>query len=490
MPEIKPFWHNFIAGKWVEGASGRRIVVENPATGAPLAEIARAETADVDRAVEAALSCVRSGALTNVRPANRGRILIEIGRILRSRLEPIAHIVCLDAGKSITQARWEVEGAARYFEYYGGLADKIEGRYIPLGANYVDYVIPTPFGVSAQIIPWNFPIEMAARSVAPALAAGNAVVLKSSELDPLSVCVLAEVCQEAGLPDGALNVICGYGNEAGAALALHKKVNQIVFTGSVATGQSILHAAAQNIVPCVVELGGKSAGIVFSDADLNAVLESTRWGTFFNCGQVCSAMSRLLVEHTLYKEVTDRVAAMISEFSMGPGIDDNFITPLISGAQLDRVEGLCLTTAQQGNQPLLGGRRREGTGYFMNPTLFAGLDPSTKIAREEVFGPVLCIMPFRDEDEAVRIANETDYGLVAGVFTSDLDRATGVAERLEAGQVFVNEWFAGGVETPFGGMKKSGFGREKGQEALANYYQSKNVAIRRLKSRIENPRTL
>ncbi len=478
---IAPYWRNFIGGQWVDAANGGRIAVEDPATGERIAEIARGEAADVDRAVAEARRCVDSGALSAMRPSARGHLVQEVGRRLRARIDEIAPILTLESGKNLTQARTEIEGSAAYFEYYGGLAAGIEGRYIPLGDGYVDYVVPTPFGVSAQIVPWNFPLEMAARSIAPALAAGNAAVVKSPELDPLAVALLGEICAEVGLPDGAVNVVCGYGHDAGAALTAHPGVDQIVFTGSVETGRKILHAAAERIVPAVVELGGKSAGIVFPDADLDAVTESAKWGIYFNSGQVCSAMSRLLVHRSVKDEVVERIAAMTEGLSMGPGLDENFITPLISAEQLDRVEGYALSGAQQGARAVTGGRRAPGrAGHFMQPTVFTEVTPEMRIAAEEIFGPVLSIIAYDDEEQALAIANGTPFGLAAGLFTADLDRAHRVAHRLEAGQVFVNEWYAGGIETPFGGFKTSGIGREKGQEALGNYYQSKNIGIRRL----------
>jgi acyl-CoA reductase-like NAD-dependent aldehyde dehydrogenase len=480
---LKPYWRNFIGGVWADGAAGNRIPVENPASGQQIAEIARAGPEDVERAVAAARACVDSRALQDMRPAERGRKVVEVAGLLRARIDEISRVLCLDSGKNISQARMEVEGSARYFEYYGGLADKIEGRYIPLGGDYVDYVVPVPYGVSAQIVPWNYPVEMTARSLSAALAAGNAVVVKTPELDPLAITFIAEACEAVGFPAGAVNILCGLGADAGAALAAHPDVDQIVFTGSVETGQSILRSAAGNVVPCVMELGGKSAGIVFPDADLDNLTESTRWGIYLNSGQVCSAMSRLLVHESVHDQVVERIVAMSEALTVGPGIEDHFITPVISAGQLERVEGYCLSAVQQGATPATGGRRAAGNGgHFMAPTVFTGVTPDMAIAQEEVFGPVLAVIPFQDAEEALAIANGTKYGLAAGVFTADLDRAHWMAARLEAGQVYVNEWYAGGVETPFGGMKHSGFGREKGQEALANYYQSKNVGIRRLKT--------
>ena len=479
MTELKPYWQNFIGGKWVDGAQGRRITVENPATAEPLAEIARAEIEDVNSAVAAARRCFDTGALTRMKPVDRAALMFRVATEIEALTEQIGLAECLDNGKRLSDARGEAAAAARYFTYYGGLADKLEGRSIPLGAGYVDYTIPAPFGVSAQVVPWNYPIALAARSFSCALATGNSVVIKSPELSPLSVCLLAEACERAGVPDGAVNVICGYGSDAGAALVAHEGVDHIVFTGSVRTGQSILRAAAERIIPCVMELGGKSAGIVYPDADLDQAVASTATGIFSNAGQICSAASRLLVHRSVHDAVVDRLVAHANNLSIGPGIEEHDLTPLISAPQLDRVEAYCLAGAQAGAVAATGGRRiADQAGHFMQPTIFTGVAPDMTIAREEIFGPVLSVMTFDEPAEAIAIANSTDYGLVAGVYTQDLALAHWSAERLVAGQVFVNEWFAGGVETPFGGTKRSGYGREKGQEALLNYVQTKNVAIR------------
>jgi aldehyde dehydrogenase (NAD+) len=334
-----------------------------------------------------------------------------------------------------------------------------------------------PFGVTAHVVPWNYPLEMAARSGAAALAAGNTVIIKSPELDPLAVVYLAKAAEAVGLPDGVLNVICGYGAEAGAALVSHPGVDQIAFTGSVPTGQSILRAAAENVTPCVMELGGKSAGIVFPDFDMNTLIESTKWGIFTNSGQVCSALSRLVVHRSKINEVAESIADMASSLTMGHGIDNHWVTPLISESQLERVSNYVQIGKSEG-ELVLGGTPADRPGYFMPPTLFQNVAVGATIEQEEIFGPVLSLIPFDDEDEAIAIANGTDYGLVAGVFTQNIDRAMRCARELRAGQVFINEWFAGGVETPFGGVKKSGFGREKGVEAMYNYVQTKNIAVR------------
>ncbi len=486
--EIKSYWQNHIAGEWVDAEGGRRITTENPATGETIAEVACASAGDVDKAVAAARAVVASRALVGMRPMERGRMVIEIGRKLRERKQEIARLVTLDCGKRISEAMSEVEGAARYFEFYGGMAEKIEGRYIPLGDGYVDYVVPYPYGVTAHIIPWNFPNQMIARSLAPALTAGNAAVIKSPELDPLPAFVYAELAEEVGFPAGTVNILCGIGSEAGAALAAHADVDQIVFTGSVPTGQSIMRAAAGNVVPCVMELGGKSPGIVFPDADMDIVIENAEAGIFMNSGQVCDAMSRLVVHADVYDEVVERFVERTRKLKIGPGIDDCEITPLISAAQLDRVENYALSGVQDGATAVHGGRRVEGAaGHFMQPTALAGVTPEMRVNREEIFGPVLSILKFETTEQAIEIANGTDYGLAAVLFTNDLDRVIWCTERLEAGQVHVNEWGVGGIETPFGGFKKSGYGREKGVEALSSYYQSKNVGFRMVRRALGKP---
>ncbi|MEM7432965.1 MAG: aldehyde dehydrogenase family protein, partial [Pseudomonadota bacterium] len=380
------------------------------------------------------------------------------------------------------ESHTEVEGAARYFEYYGNQAETVEGRSIPLGADYFDFTVYEPYGVTAHIIPWNYPLEMTARSVSAALSTGNACVVKTPELDPLTNEYIAKAGESAGLPQGALNIMCGIGKDAGAALASHADVRQIVFTGSVETGRAIAGAASQNIVPCVLELGGKSAAIVYPDADIDNLVNNVRWGIFFNAGQVCSAMSRVLVHESIHDDVVDGIAALANRLSVGPGIErgefgDN-MGAMISANQRERATVMCERAKEEGASAASGGRPMSGDGFFFEPTVFTGVSPEMQVAQEEIFGPVLTVIPFSDDADAINVANSTDYGLVSGVFTRDLDRATQTARQIRAGQVYVNEWFAGGVETPFGGYGQSGYGREKGREALWNYVQTKNVAIK------------
>ena len=479
MNDVKRYWQNYINGQWVDSHNGARIEIENPATGQVIAEVARAQKEDVDNAVTAARACFNSRELYNMRPTNRGLLMFEIARHMTEMADEIALAECLDNGKTLAGGKNEAMAAARYFTYYGGLADKLEGRMIPLGADYVDYTIPSPFGVSAQIVPWNFPLQIAARSVACALATANTVVLKSPELSPLSTYFIAEACHRAGIPKGAVNILCGYGHDCGAMLVAHPDIDHIVFTGSVATGQSILRTAADRVIPCIMELGGKSAGVLFKDADVDQAVNSTASGIFTHAGQVCSAQSRLIVPKALHEQVIDKLVVKARSLSIGPGIDGHDLTPVISSAQADKIARMCLAASQEGAEAATGGRKRDDLpGHFIEPTIFANVTPDMTIAREEVFGPVLSVLSYDEPEEAIALANGTDYGLCAGVYTKDLATAHWAADQLVAGQVFVNEWFAGGIETPFGGTKRSGYGREKGQEALLNYVQTKNVGIR------------
>ncbi|HHI82443.1 MAG TPA: aldehyde dehydrogenase family protein [Rhizobiales bacterium] len=480
MSTLKPYWQNYIDGEFCDGGAGR-LAVENPATGEKLAEQALADAADIDRAVMAARRCHESGVLFALRPVERGRMVRAMGDYFTANMDKIAEVLTLESGKPLWEAKAEVAEAARYFEYYGNQAETLEGRSIPLGASYLDFTVLEPYGVSAQIIPWNFPLQIAARSLAAGLACANACVVKTPELDPLSSGFFADAARHAGLPAGAVNILCGLGHEAGAALAAHPQINQTVFTGSIETGAAIATAAAQNIVPCVLELGGKSAAIACRDADISTLAASVRKGIFLNAGQVCSAMSRLIVHEDIHDQVVEAVVEVARSLSVGPGIERTGFGPnmgaMISQKQRDRAATMCEEAQRAGARVATGAHRLNRPGYFLEPTVFTAVEPDMDIAQTEVFGPVLSVMKYRSEDEALAIANGTKYGLVAGVFTADINHATGLARKLRAGQVFVNEWFAGGVETPFGGYGKSGYGREKGRAALMNYVQTKNIAI-------------
>ncbi|MEL6959726.1 MAG: aldehyde dehydrogenase family protein [Pseudomonadota bacterium] len=477
---MQEYWRNYIDGAWVDGGAGR-IDIQNPATGEVIATQACADAGDVDRAVTAARRVHLSGVLSDLRPVERGRMVQAMGRYLLDHADEIAEVLTLEQGKPLWEAHIEVKGAARYFEYYGNQAETVEGRSIPLGKNYFDFTTYEPFGVSAQIIPWNYPLEMTARSLSAAIATGNTVVVKTPELTPLTNAWFAHAAEAVGLPKGAVNILCGWGHEAGAALSAHPLVNQVVFTGSVKTGIAIATAAAQNVVPCVLELGGKSAAIVHEDADLAAFENDVRWGIYFNAGQVCSAMSRVIVHDSVKDELVDRMERVAKSLTVKAGFEQPDYGPtmgaMVSEPQRDRAEGMVAHAVAAGAKLITGGRKVGNVGAFLEPTVLSDVTSDMTIAQEEVFGPVVSVLSFKDDAEALEIANGTPYGLVGGVFTKDLDRATHAARHIRAGQVFVNEWFAGGVETPFGGYGKSGYGREKGREALWNYVQTKNIAI-------------
>jgi aldehyde dehydrogenase (NAD+) len=409
--------------------------------------------------------------------------MIRIAQALRDRAEELATLESRDNGKPLRQSRTDVQVAARYFEFFAGIADKIMGNTIPLGPGFLDYTVREPIGVSAQIIPWNYPIQIGARGVAPAIAAGCSVVLKPAEDAPMTAMRLGEIALECGLPPGVLNVLPGMGPEAGAALASHPAINQLTFTGSVSVGIAVAKMAADNVVPVVMELGGKSPNIVFADADLDLTVQGVANAIFQNAGQTCSAGSRLLVQQEVHDELVARLTERAASMRVGPGVSDPDMGPIISKKQLEMIEGYVKIGESEGAQVAAGGARPSGPhlegGFFFQPTLLDRVSPDMRVAQEEIFGPVLSIITFDDVEEAIAIANRSQYGLVAGVWTRDINKAMAVASRIKSGQVYINTYGAGGgVELPFGGYKKSGYGREKGLESLASYTQLKNVCVK------------
>ena len=477
---VRAEWFLWVRGQEAAAQAGEFLAVMNPATGEEFCRVARAQAADVDAAVQAASEALPLWA--GLPSAARGRIMLEVARRLRETEDELALLETLNNGKPLREARQDVEKAAEAFEFYGGLSDKLFGSTIPISPDYLTYTVREPVGVTAHISPWNYPLRLAVRSVAPALAAGNTVVLKPAEQTPLTALRLGKVLAEAGVPAGVFNVIPGFGVEAGAALASHPRINHISFTGSVPTGIEVMQRAARNVVPVTLELGGKSPNIVFADAELDQALEGTVQAIFTNAGQVCCAGSRLLIEDSVYDRFLERLIERTKQIRVGPGLEDPEMGPLISEGQRQRVLDYIKLGREEGAQLVLGGGRPSAPacerGYFVEPTLLAEVSSGTRVAQEEIFGPVLTIFRFDTAEEAVRLANENPYGLVAGVWTSNINRAHKLAAQIQAGQVYINDFFSGSVASPFGGTKRSGFGRERGVEALYHYTQVKSVCVR------------
>ena len=469
----------FLNGERVWARAGATFDAIDPATAQVFSNIAQGDKADVDAAVASAQSAMGGWAV--LPPVRRVRVLNRLASLLREHSRGFAELESLDVGKPLRQAEDDVNAAAGYFEFFAGVADKVFGSTIPLGKGFVDFTLREPLGVSAQIVPWNYPLRLASRGIAPALACGNAVVAKPAAEAGLSVVRLAQLAVDAGLPPGVFNVVTG-GRDTGAALASHPGINHITFTGSVPTGIAIMKAAADNVVPVTLELGGKSPNIVFADADLERAAASAATTLMQNSAQTCTAPTRLLVEASAHDHFVELLAQRIRAIRLGRGLDNPDMGPVVSERQMQRVLGYIASGSRDGATAVTGGRRADGAGlargYFIEPTLLDSVAPGTALEQEEIFGPVLTVTTFASVEEAIALANGTPYGLVTGVWTRDLSRALNVATAVKSGQVRVNSYSVeGSIGLPFGGYKRSGFGREQGVEALANYTQIKNVMI-------------
>ncbi|MDO9091710.1 MAG: aldehyde dehydrogenase family protein [Rubrivivax sp.] len=478
----------FIGGVWRATDAGQQLPLHNPSDGSLLTHIARGQAADVDAAVQAAQTAL-DGPWGQLTATERGRVLMKMSAAVLLQVDELARLEALDVGKPLKQGRADAVALARYLEFYGGAADKVLGETIPFINGYTALTLREPHGVTAHIVPWNYPMQIIGRSVGAALAMGNACVLKPAEEACLTALAFAHIAQQAGLPAGALNVVPGLGEEAGAALASHPGVRHISFTGSVMVGGLIQAAAARNAVPVTLELGGKSPQLVFDDAELDTALPFLVNAGIQNAGQTCSAASRILVQRGVLEQVTERMAERYRALRVGPAMDDPDVGPLISRRQQELVQGYLSLLRDEGGRgagsslrivaqtPLPAGL--PAGGCYVPPTLVAGASATHRIAQEEIFGPVQAVIAFDDEAQALQIANGTAFGLVAGVWTRDGSRAMRMARKLQCGQVFINNYGAGGgIELPFGGVKHSGHGREKGFEALYGFSTLKTVAIK------------
>ena len=469
----------FINGRWVDSVSGKAFDTLNPATEKVITSVAEGDSADIDLAVAAAREAFENGPWKKTDARDRGRILLKIAGLIERNKDELALLDTLDNGKPINETtKADIPLVIDCFLYYAGWADKIHGETIPVRGDFFNYTLREPVGVVGQIIPWNFPLLMAAWKIAPALACGNTIVLKPAEQTPLSALRLGEICQEAGLPDGVLNIVTGYGPTAGAALAEHMDVDKIAFTGGSATGRIIMQAASKNLKRISLELGGKSPNIVFADSDVDSAVDGAMTGIFFNQGEVCCAGSRLFIEKSIHEEFVEKLSNKAANMRVGnPEDTGTQMGAQVSKEQFDKILGYIETGKQEGAKLVIGGERCGERGYFIKPTIFDAVDNNMRIAKEEIFGPVVSAITFEDVDEVVRQGNLSVYGLAAAVWTKDIKKAHRLARDLKAGTIWINTYNAFDAASPFGGFKQSGFGRELGVHALELYTHVKSVWI-------------
>lgn len=471
----------YIDGRWRDSDSGKKTETLDPGTGKPFAQFAAGNAADVDAAVVSSERAFKE-VWRKVDPAQRANLLRRAATLVRANEGRLAVAETLDSGKPLAESRIDVDAIARFLDYYGGAADKLQGETIPLGRDFVSYNVLEPVGVTAHILPWNFPMFAMVRGAAPALAAGCTVIVKPAETTPVTALMLMDIFTEAGFPAGVCNVVTGTGQAVGEPLCTHKKVRHVTFTGSVATGSRVMQNAARNITSVTLELGGKSPAVVLADCDLDHAVEDMLEAIYFNAGQVCSAGSRLVIERRIHDEFVEKFAARAGALTIGHGLKNPVIGAINSRQQLEKIARIVDDARARGVNVVAGGRCTvdpvSGDGWFFQPTVLDDVRPDDRVVQEEIFGPVLSVQIVDGIEEALSVANGTDYGLAACIYTKDIKKALSLARDIDAGQVTVNQYYAGGIYTPFGGNKLSGFGREKGLEALRNYCRTKNVTVR------------